>query len=105
MKNIINNIFEEENFVLEKYRNKKLSNLIMHFDNKIIKQNKKLSFLICKKDLVDFYKKFNWKLIKNNNISIPDHSFSTNGMIFNYNNAQKGGMKYIFYINFFVIIY
>ena len=84
----------------KKYRNKKLSNLIMYFDNEIIKQNKKLSFLICKKDLVDFYKKFNWKLIKNNNISIPDHSFSTNGMIFNYNNTQVGGgVKYIFYIN------
>ena len=84
----------------KKYRNKKLSNLIMYFDNEIIKQNKKLSFLICKKDLVDFYKKFNWKLIKNNNISIPDHSFSTNGMIFNYNNTQVGErVKYIFYIN------
>ena len=84
----------------KKYRNKKLSNLIMYFDNEIIRQNKKLSFLICKKDLIDFYKKFNWKLIKNNNISIPDHSFSTNGMIFNYNNTQvEGGVKYIFYIN------
>ena len=41
----------------KKYKNKKLSNLIMYFDNEIIKQNKKLSFLICKKDLVDFYKK------------------------------------------------
>ena len=75
-------------------------NYRMYFDNEIIKQNKKLSFLICKKDLVDFYKKINWKLIKNNNISIPDHSFSTNGMIFNYNNTQvEGGVKYIFYIN------
>ena len=90
-----------DSFVLDKkYRNKKLSNLIMYFDNEIIKQNKILSFLICKKDLVDFYKKFNWKLIKNNNISIPDHSFSTNGMIFNYNNTQAGErVKYIFYIN------
>ena len=84
----------------KKYRNKKLSNLIMYFDNEIIRHNKKLSFLICKNDLVDYYKKFNWELIKNNNISIPDHSFSTNGMIFNYNNTQvEGGVKYIFYIN------
>ena len=30
----------------KKYRNKKLSNLIMYFNNEIIKQNKKLSFLI-----------------------------------------------------------
>ncbi len=82
----------------KKYRKKKLSNLIMCFDNEIIKQNKKLSFLICKKGLIDFYKKFNWKLIKNNNISIPDRSFSTNGMIFN-NNIQMRGIKYIFYIN------
>ena len=33
----------------KKYRNKKLSNLIMYFDNEIIKQKKMLSFLICKK--------------------------------------------------------
>ena len=83
----------------KKYRNKKLSNLIMYFDNEIIKQNKKLSFLICKKDLIDFYKKFNWKLIKNNNISVADHYFSTNGMIYNYTNAQtETEAKYIFSI-------
>ena len=83
----------------EKYRNKKLSNLIMCFDNEIIKQKKMLSFLICKKELIKFYKRFNWKLLNNNNILIPDHSFSAYSMIYNNNVQIKSALKYTFYIN------
>ena len=61
----------------------------MNFDNEIIKKNKLISFLICKKKLIKFYKKFNWKKLNNKNISVPDHTLSTNGMIFNYERMDK----------------
>ncbi len=83
----------------KKYRNKKSSNLIMYFDNEIIKQKKMLSFLICKKASIKFYKRFNWKLLNNNNILVPDHSFSTYSMIYNNNVQIKSALKYTFYIN------
>jgi len=79
----------------KEYRNKKLSNLIMIFNNTIIKETVLFSFLICKNDLVGFYKKNNWIKLKKKNIKVIDHPFSTNGMLFNTNKTQK----YYFYIN------
>ena len=85
----------------KKYRNKKLSNLIMYFDNEIIKQKKMLSFLTCNKSLIKFYKRFNWKLLNNNILvpDLPDHSFSTYSMIYNNNVQIRSALKYTFYIN------
>jgi hypothetical protein len=40
----------------KKYRGKNLSNLLMSFNNTIINQSGYSSFLICKKELVNFYK-------------------------------------------------
>jgi len=79
----------------KEYRNKKLSNLLMIFNNTIIKETGLFSFLICKNDLVGFYKKNNWIKLKKKNIKVIDHPFSTNGMLFNTNKTQK----YYFYIN------
>ena len=70
-----------------------------YIENEIIKQKKMLSFLICKKASIKFYKRFNWKLLNNNNILVPDHSFSTYSMIYNSNAQIKSALKYIFYIN------
>ena len=68
----------------------------MSFNNLIIKQSGYFSFLICNKELVSFYKKHNWIKFKNKNINVVDHSFSTNGMIFNAKQIYK--KKYYFYI-------
>jgi len=77
------------------YRKKKLSDLMMFFNNTIIKETGLFSFLICKNDLINFYKKNNWIKLDKKKIKILDHQFSTNGMIFNINKIQK----YYFYIN------
>ena len=77
------------------YRNKKLSNLLMIFNNTIIRKTGHFSFLICKNDLVDFYKKYYWIKLNKKNIKVVDHPFSTNGMLFN----TKKIKKYYFYIN------
>jgi len=79
----------------KEYRNKKLSNLLIIFNNTIIKETGLFSFLICKNYLVGFYKKNNWIKLKKKNIKVIDHPFSTNGMLFNTNKTQK----YYFYIN------
>ena len=77
------------------YRNKKLSNLLMIFNNTIIRETGLFSFLICKNKVVSFYKRHNWKKLNKKNIKVVDHPFSTNGMLFNTNNIKK----YYFYIN------
>ena len=77
------------------YRNKKLSNLLMMFNNTIIKETGLFSFLICKNNFVSFYKKNNWIKLNKKNIKVLDHPFSTNGMLFNTNKIQR----YYFYIN------
>ena len=76
------------------YRNKKLSSLLMIFNNTIIRETRLFSFLICKNDLVDFYKKYDWIKLNKKNIKNLDHPFSTNGMLFNTNKVKK----YNFYI-------
>jgi len=81
----------------KKYRGKKLSNLIMSFNNIIIKQSGYFSFLTCKKKFVSFYKKFGWIKLKNNNIVVKDHLFSNYGMIYNQRNLRD--TKYYFYTN------
>ena len=77
------------------YRNKKLSKLLMIFNNMIIKETGLFSFLICKNDAVGFYKRFDWIKLNKKNIKVVDHKFSTNGMLFNTNKVKK----YYFYFN------
>ena len=57
------------------YRNKKLSNLLMIFNNTIIRETGLFSFFICKNDLVNFYKKYDWIKLKKKNIKVVDHLF------------------------------
>jgi hypothetical protein len=68
----------------KKFKKKKLSNLLMILNNMIIKKSKLASFLICKNNLINFYKKFLWK--KNNKIIIRfvDSHVILNTMFFNF---------------------
>ena len=86
--NLISNYLLFDTLIIKKeFRNKRLSNLLMDFNNKIIKKNKKISFLMCSDDLVNFYKKSNWTKINKNTFNVIDHKFKNNGMIFN--NTRK----------------
>ena len=80
----------------KKYRGMKLSNLLMTFNNTIIKQSGFSSFLICSNELVGFYKNNNWTKLNNKEFSVLDHSFSSNGMVFNKKVFKK---KTFYYIN------
>jgi len=86
------------------FRKKGLGEALMKFNNKIIKNFKKHSFLICKKELVSFYVKFKWKILSATRFKMMDHNpqwftteSSANGMIYNFNTKIK--KKIIYYIN------
>lgn len=97
-----NNQFKKKKYILfdtliihKDHRKKKLSDLMMFFNNTIIKETGLFSFLICKNDLINFYEKNNWIKLDKKKIKLVDHQSSTNGMLFNTNKIQK----YYFYIN------
>ena len=75
----------------KKFRSMKLSNLLMNFNNTIIKHLGLSSFLICKDELINFYKKNNWKKLDKNKFNIGDNNnkFKYNGMIYNKSNFNK----------------
>ena len=93
----INKYLYFDTLIIDKnYRKKKISSIIMDLNNDCIKKSKLFSFLICKKNLIYFYKKKDWKVLKNKNITVSDHSFSTNGMIYNY--KSNVNVKFNFYL-------
>ena len=73
-----------------------LSNLLMDFNNTIIKESGLASFLICTNDLVSFYKKNNWIRLNKKDFSVVDHQSLSIGMVFNKKNLTK---KTFYYIN------
>jgi hypothetical protein len=100
----INKVKKESKYLLfdtiiidKKCRGKKLSNLIMSFNNSIIEQSGYFSFLICNKKFVNFYKKFSWIKLKTNSIVLKDHQFSGHGMVYNKKNSKL--TKNYFYTN------
>jgi predicted GNAT family N-acyltransferase len=81
--------------IKKKFRKKKLSDLLMKFNNKIIKKNKKVSFLICRNKMVKFYQKYKWIKIQKKTFKVIGHPFNTNGMVFNYAKKCNGAIFYI----------
>ena len=68
----------------KKFRDLRLSVFLMNFNNHIIKKNNLNSFLVCEKKLINFYKKFNWKLENKKKIQINDLGKNKNVMSYNY---------------------
>ena len=69
--------------IKKEFRKTKLSNSIMNFNNSVIKKNKKISFLVCKKKLIKYYNKYGWVKLNKKKIRVMDGKFNKNGMIFN----------------------
>ena len=59
--------------IKNKYQNSNLSDILMSFNNNFILNKKKISYLICKKELVNFYKKYYWKLVNNKYLKLRQH--------------------------------
>ena len=98
IKNLKNNnhyLYFDTLVIDKKFRGMKLSDLLMSFNNTIIKLSGFSSFLICSNKLIDFYKKNNWNKLNNKSFSVEDHPFYSNGMIFN----KKKTKKIFYFIN------
>ena len=59
------------------------------FNNTIINQSGYFSFLICEKNLVNFYKKNKWIKLDSKKIKVMGRLFSSNGMTFSKKYANK----------------
>ena len=80
----------------QKLRNRGYGQLLLGFNNFIIKQNKLIGFLVCKKKNINFYRKTGWKLLSKNKFKIVNKKTKNlYGLIFN---AKKNKKKYKFKI-------
>ena len=71
-----------------------LGSLLMKFNNKIIRKIKKPAFLLCKKNLLNFYKKFKWKKINKKNVLFIGHTTKNlNIMSKNFNKKNHFNIK------------
>ena len=67
----------------KKYQGMKMSNILMSFNNMIIKKSGFFSFLVCSDMLVSYYRKYNWKKLNKRFFHKKDYTSSSNVMIFN----------------------
>lgn len=88
-----------DTLILKKsFRKKKISSLLMNFNNELIKLNNKFSFLICEKKMINFYKKFNWKTLEKKKFNFLANNLNKNGMVFNQTNLfNKNNFKIEFF--------
>ena len=56
--------------ISKKLRNKKISKILMNFNESNIRKKSLPSILFCEKKLINFYKKFNWKLMNKKKIKL-----------------------------------
>ena len=90
----MNYILFDTIIIKKNYRKKNFASMLMKFNNKIIKKSNLVSILICKKKLVNFYKKHKWDELKRQKIFIKD--FMTEKYILTYNNNLKLNRLYYF---------
>ena len=77
--------------ISKKFRNYLNLSKFMKFNNYKIKKQKKLSFLLCKKDKIKMYKLFKWKIINKGIFTVSDHKNHLYGLI--YNDTSKLSLK------------
>ncbi len=83
--------------VSKKNRGKNLSKKIMNEVLKLIKIQKKPCFLLCKKKLINFYKKYGFEKLNKKKYKIEDHKNTLHGMIHNFNKADLIKKKKFYY--------
>ncbi len=87
-----------DTLILKKnFRKKNMSSLLMNFNNQLIRLSNKFSFLICDNKMINFYKKFNWKILEKKKFVMLTNTSNKKGMIFNQKNLiKKNNLKYKF---------
>lgn len=77
--------------IKKNFRRKKLSELLMYYNNHKILKNNKISILFCNNALINFYKKFGWLKYNKKNVIVNDYDFKSNILIYNSNKFFKHG--------------
>mgnify|MGYP001217792050 CR=1 FL=1 len=91
-KKLIKNYFYFDTLIINKkyrgknFKNKKYSEIMMNFNNKVIRNNDYLSILHCYKHMIKFYKKFGWVTSGNKKIYCSEKK-RLNIMLFNLKNV------------------
>ena len=85
--------------ISKKYRNSKLSNILMNYNNLIITKSNYFSILLCNRELINFYKKFQWKNISNKIKVHPKMSKFDKKKILSFNFNDYRNVKSEFIIN------
>jgi len=88
------NYFWFDTLILEKkYRGHNLSKKLMLLNSKMIKKNKLVSFLFCKKGLINFYKKNNWYIFDKKKMN-NKYKKNYNLLVFNRKILKDCGFTY-----------
>ena len=56
--------------ILKKFRDKKISNILMCFNHYVIQDKSLPSILFCEKKMIKYYQNYNWKKINKNKIKL-----------------------------------
>lgn len=95
--NIKRNFLLLDSMVLKKkYRKNNFKELLMNFNNEIIKLENKLGILFCNNQLLKFYKKYNWKKYNKKNFNVEGYNKIDNVMCFNF---KKNYKKIFLFVN------
>ena len=70
------------------FRKQKYAHFLMNFNNLTIKKNKIRSYLLCNKELINFYKNFSWKVENSNKFIIDKKNPLKTVMSFNLKNKN-----------------
>ena len=81
-------LFLDTLIIKKEFRKKNLSKKIMNKNIDISRKSNLPLILICKKQHIDFYKKFGFKLLKKNNLQYMDHKFNSYSMIYAKENTK-----------------
>tara|TARA_B100000989_G_scaffold298322_1_gene287095 strand:+ start:81 stop:617 length:537 start_codon:yes stop_codon:yes gene_type:complete len=83
--------------ISKKYRQQNIGSYLMEMNNDFLKKSKRIGFLLCKKNLMNFYAKSGWKKIKKNTFKINVKKQSLNGMTFNFEGRRNKHNKNLIY--------
>jgi hypothetical protein len=92
-----NKYFYFDTFLIKKdYRNMGVGSLLMKFNNLYIKNKNLISFLLCYKKTIEFYKKCGWQILNKKNFEFMDKK---NKKLFCMIFPKKNKNKYYLFIN------
>jgi hypothetical protein len=86
--------------LLKKWRKKSFGRVLMLYNNKILNNLKKHAFLICPKNMIFFYKKYQWKVLPKSFFKLMDHKprwFKNINNVYGMTYMLKKNNKKIFY--------